>query len=167
MDEASIEPLRLRVVAIVLKCPNLQAAKEEDAQIIPPLPASTAAQAGLELHEKFGGGKNLKVARAIAQRQSLTSGDIDVIVDFFDNYEWDETDSGWLNHENPSVDWIRYLLMGSYPCMRWAKEVKDWLNGKGEKPKYQLPPQSRIASQRDFINAQQVMEWHNPWSSSL
>jgi hypothetical protein len=167
MDEASIEPLRFRVVAIVLKGHNLQAAQEEDAEIIPPVPASTAAQAGLELHEKFGGGKNLKVARAIAQRQSLTSGDIDVIVDFFDNYEWDDTDPGWLNHENPSPDWIRYLLMGSYPCMRWAKEVKDWLNGKGEKPKYQLPPQSRTVSQQDLINAQQVLEWRNPWSSSF
>jgi hypothetical protein len=57
--------------------------------------------------------------------------------------------------------------MGSYPCIRWAKQVKDWLNGEGEKPKYQLPPESGIVSQQDLINAQQVLEWRNPWSSSL
>jgi hypothetical protein len=57
--------------------------------------------------------------------------------------------------------------MGSYPCIRWAKQVKDWLNGVGEKPKYQLPPESGIVSQQDLINAQQVLEWRNPWSSSL
>lgn len=170
MDEDSTPVLQFQVTAIrhiITSSQEVQAngSNEDEAEIIPPVPASRAAQFGLELHQKFGGGKNLKLAKAIAKQQSLTPKDIDTILDFCDNYVWDDTDAGWMNHENPSVDWIRYLLMGSYPCMRWARQVKNWLNGEGERPESGLPPQPRTVSQQELINGQRVLEWHNPWSS--
>lgn len=42
----------------------------EESDRIPPVPASFAAKFGLELHHKFGGGKNIALAEAIARSSS-------------------------------------------------------------------------------------------------
>lgn len=97
---------------------------KEEAKRIPPLGAYNSAQAGVELHKKFGGGMNLTLARAIAKGRPLTDEEIDKIVDFFENYQLDRADPNWGNKDNPSADWVIWLLMGGYDAWRWAKNYK-------------------------------------------
>ena len=88
-------------------------AVDEESDRIPPGPDSYAAQFGLELHQKFGGGKNIALAKAIASGKALTHEQIQAIADFFETFEPDEEDPGWQNNESPSPDWVCWLLMGN------------------------------------------------------
>ncbi|WP_254566848.1 hypothetical protein [Oscillatoria sp. HE19RPO] len=47
-----------------------------------PEPVSNAAKLGLELHYKFGGGKNIGLAKAIASGKPLDLEQIEAIADF-------------------------------------------------------------------------------------
>lgn len=92
-----------------------------------PEPVSNAAKLGLELHYKFGGGKNIGLAKAIASGKPLDREQIEAIADFFETFEPDRKDPGWMNHDNPSSDWICYLLMGA--SSRWATNYMRRLSG--------------------------------------
>ncbi|MBD2534293.1 hypothetical protein H6G97_34150 [Nostoc flagelliforme FACHB-838] len=101
--------------------------------IVPPA-ASMPALRGLALHKKFGGGRNLTLAEAIAHKKSLTLEDINTMVDFFDKFKPDMTDPGWYNPDRPSVDWIRWSLMGGQSGKSWSIDTKKMLE-KGLKDK--------------------------------
>ncbi|WP_261207573.1 hypothetical protein [Laspinema sp. D2d] len=90
-----------------------------------PEPVSNAAKLGLEWHYKFGGGKNIGLAKAIASRKALTHEQIEAIADFFETFEPDRKDPGWMNHDNPSPDWILWLLMGGDVACLWSMHYRD------------------------------------------
>ncbi|AUB40552.1 hypothetical protein COO91_06569 [Nostoc flagelliforme CCNUN1] len=101
--------------------------------IVPPA-ANMPALRGLALHKKFGGGRNLTLAEAIAHKKPLTAEDINTMVDFFEKFKPDMDDPGWYNPEKPSVGWIRWSLMGDQSGKSWSLDTKKILE-KGLKDK--------------------------------
>ncbi|MEH2436197.1 MAG: hypothetical protein V7K25_18435 [Nostoc sp.] len=108
--------------------------EEYDQQIIASQAVSEAAKRGLALHKKFGGGRNLALAEALAKQKALTMEDINIMVDFFEKFKLDKNDPGWYNPENPSVKWICWSLMGDESGKQWAIKMKIMIE-KGLKDK--------------------------------
>ncbi len=111
--EAKASQVRFAVASMALLV-----AVAEESDRIPPVPASVAAEFGLELHQKFGGGKNIALAKGIASGKAIAHEQIQAIAMFFETFEPDREDPGWQNNENPSRGWICWLLMGT--DWRWA-----------------------------------------------
>jgi hypothetical protein len=111
----------------------------KEIQLIPPLAVSMAARRGVALHKKFGGGKNLTLAEALAEERPLTLEHINTMVDFFEKFKPDMDDPGWYNPEKPSVGWIRWSLMGDQSGHCWSiktkKTVEEGLKDKSIKIK--------------------------------
>ena len=58
----------------------------KDYELIPPEPIRNVAKRGLALHQKFGKGKNAVLAEAIASEKSLSSKDIEKMLEFFNQF---------------------------------------------------------------------------------
>lgn len=127
---------QLAILHLTLLCSEseVQEGEVEEIELIPPRAASMAALRGLGLHKKFGRGKNLTLAEAISQEKSLIFEDINTMVDFFEKFKPDMDDPGWYNPEEPSVDWIRWSLMGDQSGKNWSIDTKKMLE-KGLKDK--------------------------------
>ncbi|MEJ6482708.1 hypothetical protein N0Y54_15465 [Nostoc punctiforme UO1] len=132
---------QLEMLHLSLLCSESEVKESEvkEIKLIPPRGASMPALRGLALHKKFGGGKNLTLAEAIAQEKLLTLEDIDKMVDFFEKFKPDMDDPGWYNPEKPSVGWIRWSLMGDQSGKNWSiatkKMVEEGLKNKSIKIK--------------------------------
>jgi hypothetical protein len=124
--------LKLQVALLGLWIAAASSKELTEADLTPPPRVSGIAQLGLELHGKFGGGKNLKLAKKLAKGNKLTLEEIDAMQDFFRNGERDKSASGWGNNNAPSADWICYVLMGRDPGDRWSKDVQS---AAGREPK--------------------------------
>ncbi len=121
--------VQLEMLHLCLLCSESEVEESEvkEIELIVPSIASMAALRGVALHKKFGGGKNLTLAEAIAQEKPLTLEDIDKMVDFFEKFKPDMDDPGWYNPENPSVGWIRWSLMGGQSGKNWSIDTKKML----------------------------------------
>ncbi len=140
MDEASIEPLRFRVTAIRYSIPSphkqkveANSSQEEEEKLLPPEPVSTMAQLGIHLYEKYGGTQKFRLPQVLAQGVPISIKDIYEILDFFENTEIDRRESGWNNINEPSFEWIRWLLMGGDAGWHWARTTKELASAMGEK----------------------------------
>ncbi|MEH2128724.1 hypothetical protein [Nostoc sp.] len=99
--------------------------KEDEQQIIPSRALSMAAKCGLALHKKFGGGRNIALAEALAEQKPLTMEDINTMADFFEKFKLDKSEPGWYDPENPSSKWIRWLLMGDESGRQLVVDTKN------------------------------------------
>lgn len=124
--------LRLQVAILGLLIATASRQKLTEADFTAPPKISAIAQGGLELHGKFGGGKNLAIAKKLAEGSKLTLEEIDAMQYFFRNSETDKSASGWGNNDAPSADWICYVLMGRDAGDRWSKDVQS---AAGREPK--------------------------------
>ncbi|NEU84587.1 hypothetical protein [Nostoc sp. UIC 10630] len=118
--------VQLEMLHLSLLCSESEVKESEvrEIELIVPPAASMPALRGLALHRKFGGGKNLTLAEAIAQQKPLILEDINTMVDFFEKFKPDMDDPGWYNPENPSVGWIRWSLMGGQSGKSWSIDTK-------------------------------------------
>ncbi|MEH2078936.1 MAG: hypothetical protein V7K89_02645 [Nostoc sp.] len=73
--------------------------------------ASMAALRKVALHKKFGSGKYLTLAEAIAQEKPLTLENINTMVDFFEKFKPDMDDLGWYVGTNNISKGLKYTLM--------------------------------------------------------
>ncbi|MEH2246595.1 hypothetical protein [Nostoc sp.] len=96
----------------------------KEIELIPPPAATMSEKRGLALHKKFGGGKNLTLAEAIAEEKPLTLEDINTMGDFFERFKPDMDDPGWYNPEKPSLAWIGWSLMGDQCGKNWSIDTK-------------------------------------------
>ncbi len=101
----------------------------KDYELIPPEPIRNVAKRGLALHQKFGKGKNAVLAEAIASEKSLSSKDIEKMLEFFNQFTPDREHPGWEEYENPSKGWIRWCMMGGGLGQQWAIDTKKMLEG--------------------------------------
>lgn len=75
----------------------------------------------------------MRLSQALAEASPITPDDIDEMLDFFENTEIDYSKPGWGNKEYPSVDWIRWLLLGGDAGYHWAITTKELAIAMGEK----------------------------------
>ena len=75
----------------------------------------------------------MRLSQALAERSSITAKDIDEMLDFFENSSIDKSNPGWGDKEYPSVDWIRWLLMGGDAGWHWARTTKELASAMSEK----------------------------------
>ncbi|MBD2013739.1 hypothetical protein H6F96_07075 [Microcoleus sp. FACHB-53] len=119
-----IAALSLMLLLASRKEEEANGSQEEEVSLIPPVSVQEAAQLGIYLYEKYGGREKFRLPQALAQASPITLKDIDEISDFFENNEFDPRAPGWRSQASPSVEWIRWLLMGGYEARGWAKTVK-------------------------------------------
>lgn len=131
MLASSIIPIQIAALSLSIL---LASGQEEEGSVIAPLLVQNAAKLGLSLYERYGGDKKLRLPQALADGKRITFRDIDEILDFFENAEIDKEKPGWGNQQYPSVDWIRWLLMGGDTSWRWANTVKEVAKEIDEKP---------------------------------
>jgi hypothetical protein len=131
MLASSMIPVQMALLSLSILLASRQ---EEEGSVIPPVSVQEAAQLGLRLYEQYGGSKKLRLPQALADGDSVTSKDIDEILDFFENAEIDGEKPGWGNQNYPSAEWIRWLLMGGDLCWQWANTVKELGAEIDEKP---------------------------------
>ncbi|MBD1906337.1 hypothetical protein NDI37_24310 [Funiculus sociatus GB2-A5] len=122
MLASSVIPIQIAALSLSILLASRQ---EEESSVITPLLVQNAANLGLSLYERYGGDKKLRLPQALADGKRLTFQDIDEILDFFENAEIDKKKPGWGNRNNPSADWIRWLLMGGDTSWQWANTVKE------------------------------------------
>lgn len=120
-------------VALLFLSLSIASQEESKTGSIAPLPVRNAVWKGIELYELYGGKKELRLPKALGEGELLTHKDIDEILDFFENTEIDKSKPGWGNEESPSVDWIRWQLMGGDAGWHWAKTTKELVNTFSEK----------------------------------
>ena len=94
----------------------------------PPQAVASAAKLGLELRREFNrGGTAVGVARArdLANRRSVSVKTLKRMRSFFARHgaQVDRRDEGWENRENPSPQWIAWLLWGGDPGRDWAERL--------------------------------------------
>ena len=131
MLASSIIPIQIAALSLSILLASHQ---EEKGSVIAPVSVQNAAKLGLRLYERYGGDKKLRLPQALADGKRITFQDIDEILDFFENAEVDKEKAGWGNQQYPSVDWIRWLLMGGDTSWRWANTVKELAREIDEKP---------------------------------
>ena len=131
MLASSIIPIQIAALSLSILLASHQ---EEKGSVIAPVSVQNAAKLGLRLYERYGGDKKLRLPQALADGKRITFQDIDEILDFFENAEIDQEKAGWGNQQYPSVDWIRWLLMGGDTSWRWANTVKELAREIDEKP---------------------------------
>jgi hypothetical protein len=119
--EAACLQMQLQILSLSLLLASHQ---EEQDKLIAPLSVRNATVLGLELYEKYGGRKKLRLSQALAQGSPITPQDIDQMLDFFENSNIEQRKPEWGNKEYPSVDWIRWLLMGGDAGRHWARTTK-------------------------------------------
>jgi hypothetical protein len=122
MLASSIIPIQIAALSLSILLANRQ---EEERSVIAPVSVQSAAKLGLSLYERYGGSEKLRLPQALADGKRITSEDIDEILDFFENAEIDQEKPGWRNQQYPSVDGIRWLLMGGDTSWHWANTVKE------------------------------------------
>lgn len=144
MDAASIEPiLRFQVTAIkyTINTPQdkqrikANSSQDEQDKLFPPETVSQAAERGIYLYEKYGGTQKFRIPQLLASASPISIRDIYEILDYFENNEFDKTEFGWGYEYEPSIDWIRWLMMGSDRAWTWARIVKRLRTAKIETPK--------------------------------
>ncbi|MBD1809763.1 hypothetical protein H6F98_30580 [Microcoleus sp. FACHB-SPT15] len=111
----------------------LASRQEQQGKLIAPIPVQNEASRGLELYGKHGGSKKLRLSQALAEGSPITAKDLDEMLDFFENTEIDQSNPGWGDNEFPSVDWIRWQLMGGIAGWHWARTTKELASTMGEK----------------------------------
>jgi hypothetical protein len=130
--QVQLEILSLSLLVASLKEEEANGSKEEQARLTAPESVKKAAQLGISLYEQYGGRKELRLPQALAQEKPITFKDIDEMLDFFENSQIDHSKPGWGNKEYPSVDWIRWLLMGGNPGWHWASTTKQLASAMNE-----------------------------------
>ncbi len=122
-----------------LLCLSLLLAEREDDDkkiIVIPFQVILSATRGLELHSKFGGGRNITIAKMLIGKRPVSWEDINQIVEFFETHEEDREDPMWGNKESPSVDYIHWCLMGGNFAYEWAVGVKRRIREESNINKY-------------------------------
>lgn len=117
---------QLELLALTILLTNSEG-EEYEKQIVASQAVSAEAKRGLALHKKFGGGRNLSLAEALAERKPLTMEDINKMAAFFEKFKQDKNDPGWYNPEKPSAKWICWSLMGGEPGKQLAIETKTMI----------------------------------------
>ncbi len=150
----SIFKLRQQLLCASLSLATIENKDTEEEIMIPPIVTSLAKR-GLALHEKFGGGRNIAVAKALIGEKPMTLEEIDKIVDFFETNEPDYNDTSGRNSENPSVAWICWCLMGGDG--KWAMDMKKRIDEKENINKFRFvvqPEQPRPKTYQPSQNYQ-------------
>lgn len=99
--------------------------KDREVDLVPPEEVAREAERGLALRRKFKrGGTNVGVARArdLKGRKSLSPQTIKRMVAFFRRQEIHRTGPNFGNDEDPSAEYIGWLLWGGDPGRAWAEE---------------------------------------------
>lgn len=109
--------------------------KDEEAGCLPPISVQNAADTGIYLYKKYGGTKNLRLPQSLAEGSSITSKDLDEMLDFFEDAEIDKSKPGWNDKIYPSADWIRWLLMGGDAGCHWVRTTKELVSARAKSPK--------------------------------
>lgn len=112
--------------------------KDRGVDLTPPPEVASVAEKGLELRRKYKrGGTNVGVARArdLKGRKSLSPQTIKRMVNFFDRQEVHRQDVNFGNEDDPSPEYVGWLLWGGDPGRRWAQQKKDELNESAARPK--------------------------------
>lgn len=117
-----------------LKAQQAQSRQDEREKLLPPELASKSAQLGIELYEEYGGREQFRIPQILAERDPLSVKEIYEVLEFFENTEIDTRESGWENRNDPSVEWIRWLMMGGESAWEWARIVKRMRTAKIEIP---------------------------------
>lgn len=107
-----------------LKAEQANSRQDEKEKLLPPELASKSAQLGIKLYEEYGGRENFRIPQILAQENPLSVKEIYEILEFFENTEIDTRESGWENRSDPSVEWVRWLMMGGESAWEWARIVK-------------------------------------------
>ncbi|GBE93904.1 hypothetical protein [Nostoc cycadae] len=123
---SSILQAQVELLALTLLLTNSEGEEYEE-QVIPSQAVSAAAKRGLALHNKFGGGRNIALAEALAEQQPLTMENINTLVEFFEKFKLDQNDPGWYNPEKPSAKWICWSLMGDESGKQLAIQTKTMI----------------------------------------
>lgn len=129
MDAALLQ-VQLQLFSLSLLLASRQ---EKQGKLIPPDAVNNAAFLGLELYGKYGGSKQLRLSQALAEGSPISAKDLDEMLDFFENSGIDQSKPGWGDKKYPSVDWIRWLLMGGDAGWHWARTTKELASAMGEK----------------------------------
>lgn len=128
-----------------------------DVNTKPPKNVSDEAELGLKLRKLFNrGGTSVGVARArdLKNRENLSEDTIKRMVSFFARHgaQIDRRDEGWENKENPSAEWIAWLLWG-------GDSGRDWSQRKREEFKMQETKKSYI--EETIKSAKELLKpWH-------
>jgi len=114
----------------------------------PPEKVADAAKLGLDLREKFGrGGTEVGVARArdLSNRRAVSAETISRMRSFFARHgaQVDRRDKGWENRDDPSAQWIAWLLWGGDAGKEWAESL-----GKVEKQARAATSEIRTQAER-------------------
>lgn len=104
---------------------------------VPPKTAQKAAKRGLDLRKEFKrGGTAVGVARArdISNGRALSLKTVKRMHSFFSRHgaQVDERDSGWENSNDPSAQWIAWLLWGGDTAETWAENIVEKQKNKEE-----------------------------------
>ncbi|WP_182442131.1 hypothetical protein [Cereibacter sphaeroides] len=112
--------------------------KDKIVDLTPPPEVASTAEKGLELRRKYKrGGTNVGVARArdLKGRKSLSPQTIKRMVNFFDRQEVHKQDENFGNEDDPSPEYVGWLLWGGDPGREWAERKKAELVDSATKPK--------------------------------
>ena len=95
----------------------------------PPETVAEAAMLGLVLREKFDrGGTEVGVARArdLSNRRNVSADTVQRMRSFFARHgaQVNRQHPQWENKNNPSAQWIAWLLWGGDPGRKWAEGLK-------------------------------------------
>lgn len=112
--------------------------KDKTVDLTPPPEVASTAEKGLELRRKYKrGGTNVGVARArdLKGRKSLSPQTIKRMVNFFDRQEVHKQDENFGNEDDPSPEYVGWLLWGGDAGREWAERKKAELVDSATKPK--------------------------------
>lgn len=133
MDAAPTEPiLRFRVTAIRYTINNphhkqrieANSSQDEEEMLMPPDAVRSVADLGIYLYENYGGTQKFRIPHLLAQATPISIKDIYEILDFFETNEFNRREPGWGDQDEPSVNWICWLMMGGDRAWSWARTVK-------------------------------------------
>ena len=91
---------------------------------LPPEAVAQAAQKGLALREKLkraGATIGVGHARALKNRKPLPDSTIRQMARFFSRHKVESRAKNWGEAENPSADYVAWLLWGGDPGREWAE----------------------------------------------
>ena len=100
---------------------------------LPPEAVARAAQKGLALREKLkraGMTVGVAHARELKDRKPLSDSTIRQMARFFARHQVDNRPENWGEDENPSADYVAWLLWGGDPGRGWAeRRLADMAEG--------------------------------------
>jgi hypothetical protein len=124
MNNLLLSKFRFHQQLLCLSLLLLEADDDKTKRIVIPYQVILSATKGLELHSKFGGGKNINIAKMLTGKRPVSLEHINQMIDFLETYEQNRDYPRWDGIDIPSIDHIHWCLMGGGLGYKWATDVK-------------------------------------------